>query len=354
MKNLISILSLIFLISCKKESEKVQVDNQKDYVFDYTKEKIVGEENSELYLNQQNYEIEKYIEVISKEEYIKDSLNYKNEINLKNYKFINNTLETSYGKVKFIPYEDENSDLFVNYSYLGFAESIESHIINLDLYEGERTLLLSNQNYQYTIIPDNPIFSQSRKYALNFKDNEGISSQISVYKIENLKLKHFITIWSENYISDQVSWDEKDNIIVKLRKIETGVYSYAKIPVANLQSNNKIISNTNSLKSQQDWRGNYEITTKAISEYNNKEIDLSYSITVISDKSSTLSIGAEQSQDYWCEGEYQLNEEQRILHAKGKCDEDDINDFYLKQENGKYFIKSKRFLNQDWQELYMK
>lgn len=262
MKNLISILSLIFLISCKKESEKVQVDNQKDYVFDYTKEKIVGEENSELYLNQQNYEIEKYIEVISKEEYIKDSLNYKNEINLKNYKFINNTLETSYGKVKFIPYEDENSDLFVNYSYLGFAESIESHIINLDLYEGERTLLLSNQNYQYTIIPDNPIFSQSRKYALNFKDNEGISSQISVYKIENLKLKHFITIWSENYISDQVSWDEKDNIIVKLRKIETGVYSYAKIPVANLQSNNKIISNTNSLKSQQDWRGNYEITTK--------------------------------------------------------------------------------------------
>lgn len=81
---------------------------------------------------------------------------------------------------------------------------------------------------------------------------------------------------------------------------------------------------------------------------------MSYSITVISDKSSTLSIGAEQSQDYWCEGEYQLNEEQRILHAKGKCDEDDINDFYLKQENGKYFIKSKRFLNQDWQELYKK
>ncbi len=60
---------------------------------------------------------------------------------------------------------------------------------------------------------------------------------------------------------------------------------------------------------------------------------------------------AECPQDYACEGEYYITVKDNVLHATGKCDEDDTNDFYIKLENGKYYIKTKRFLNQDRQEL---
>ena len=100
-----------------------------------------------------------------------------------------------------------------------------------------------------------------------------------------------------------------------------------------------------------NWKGDYQITTKAISNYNQKEIDLLYSISIESNDAAILSIGADQVQDYWCEGDYYLIEKNGILKATGKCDEDDLNNFYLKLENGIYHIKSKRFLNQGWQIL---
>ena len=100
-----------------------------------------------------------------------------------------------------------------------------------------------------------------------------------------------------------------------------------------------------------NWKGTYEITTRGISQYDNKEINLLYTITMESNKLGILSIGADQVQDYWCEGNYIFAIENNILHGKGKCEQDDMDDFYLKSENEKFYIKSKRFLNQDWQEL---
>ena len=78
---------------------------------------------------------------------------------------------------------------------------------------------------------------------------------------------------------------------------------------------------------------------------------MSYYINISNSNSAILSIGAKHSEDYLCEGDYKLQEKDNVLHARGKCDQDDRDDFYLKFEGGKYFIKSKRFINQDWQEL---
>lgn len=102
---------------------------------------------------------------------------------------------------------------------------------------------------------------------------------------------------------------------------------------------------------QKIWKGDYIIKIKALSNADKKEFTLRYYISIIDDHRAVLSIGAEHVQDYSCEGEYYLNNVNNILHGQGICAEDDINDFYLKQENGKYYIKSKRFLNQSWQEL---
>ncbi|WP_333852018.1 hypothetical protein [Epilithonimonas sp.] len=351
MKNLIVLLFIFCISSCKKESDSRQNTIKKDYIFDYNKEKIDDLEKTELFVGKDQYEFDKYLNPISKEEYLKDSLDYKNSLDSKQSIFKNNVLQTAYGDVKFVPSESKDSDTFVNYSYLGFSEVIASHIINLNLYEGEKTLLLSNQDYQYVTISSTPFFSKSKNYALNFKDIDGLSSQVSVFDIKNKKLIHFTTLWSENYLTDNVFWDGNDNIIFKIRKNNSGAILYAKILISDIKSGKKTTESSVKKNKIQDWKGEYKITTKAISNYNQKEIDLLYSISVTSNESAILSIGADQTQDYWCEGDYYLIEENGVLKATGKCDENDINDFYLRQENGVYYIKSKRFLNQDWQVL---
>lgn len=351
MKNITPILFLIFLSSCKETSHIKTNIKSKEYVFDYNKEKIDEVENTESFLYKEKYKIDNFLKTISKEEFVQDSLSYNNDVSNQNNAFTNYTLQTSYGQIKFVTNNSNSSDSSVNYSYLGFSESIKAHLINLDLYEGERTLIVSNQNYKKMIISGLPFFSLSRKYAVSFKDNEGLSSKISIYNVENYEIKHFITLWSDTHISDYVIWDRKDNVILKLRKIDTGVNSYVKIPLTNLYSPDKEITKNSIKVLPQNWKGTYEITTKAISNYNKREIDLLYTISITSNDSGVLSIGADQSQDYWCEGNYYLTSENNILHGTGKCDEDDTNDFFLKSENEKYYIKSKRFLNKDWQIL---
>ncbi|MFP3590568.1 hypothetical protein [Chryseobacterium sp. SIMBA_038] len=100
-----------------------------------------------------------------------------------------------------------------------------------------------------------------------------------------------------------------------------------------------------------NFKGEYSIETKAISYSTNKEFVIGYFLAFDSNSKAILSINADYPQDYQCEGEYKLKNENNILHARGICDQDDINDFYLKFENGNYYIKSKRFKNTDWQEL---
>ena len=100
-----------------------------------------------------------------------------------------------------------------------------------------------------------------------------------------------------------------------------------------------------------DLIGAYKIYAPAVSNSNGEEISLGYFITIKSSTKAILSIDAKYSEDYGCEGEYRLTNNENVIHAKGKCDQDDTDDFFLKQENGKYYIKSKRFLDQDWQEL---
>jgi len=110
----------------------------------------------------------------------------------------------------------------------------------------------------------------------------------------------------------------------------------------------EILINTDIKK---NWDGDYSIKTKAISNNeDNLEIDLRYYINIKGNK-AILSIGAESSEDYWCEGDYYLERKDGGLHATGKCDENDVNDFMIKQSNNLYYIKSKRFKNTDWQLL---
>lgn len=345
------VLFIIFLLSCEKASELKTDAKAKEYVFNYNKEKIDELESVESFLNQENFKFDNYLEIISREKFQMDSLKYQNDITIQSSNFSSNTLKTSYGLIKFMPNDTENSDSAVKYSYAGYSQTIKSYFINLQLYEGERILLVNAEKYYLKTISSLPYFSPSRKYAVNSRDNEGMSSQISFFKVGNMNMEYVMTLWSDKYVADHVVWDDKDNIILKLRQIDNGLYSYAKILIAVFNSPNKIIKKSDGKIVGKDWKGIFKINTKAISNYNQEEIDLLYTISVTSDNSCVLSVGADQAQDYWCEGDYYLTSQNNILHATGKCDEDNTNDFFLKYENGKYFIKSKRFLDQDWQNL---
>lgn len=81
-----------------------------------------------------------------------------------------------------------------------------------------------------------------------------------------------------------------------------------------------------------NWIGDYYINAKAISNYNKKEIDQKYYISITDNYSTILSIRANQTQDYLCEGEYHMIKEKEVLKTNGKYDVNDINDFYLKFE----------------------
>ncbi len=351
MKNLLIAILFISLIACQKESEKQPGFRPKEYIFKNTIDSIDDKQTDGAFFNNEGYILENYAQYISENEYLNDSLSYKNDVRPDKYRFSNSILETAYGNVKFIPSATVNKESDVSYTYAGYAECIDRHIMQMQLYEGEKTVLFSNKNYSYSTISSLPFFSESRKYAVSFKDYEGLSSQISVYRIENKILKPFITLWSEKYIPDHLAWDNSNHIVLHLREIGTGINMYVKVAVGALINRGQVNSKPDITKVNADWKGSYQITAKAISEYNQKQIDLLYTITVTSRHTAVLSIGADQVQDYWCEGEYTLKDSQGVLHAKGKCDEDDSNDFYLKQDKGMFFIKTKRFLNQDWQEI---
>ncbi|WP_312076614.1 hypothetical protein [Chryseobacterium sp.] len=268
----------------------------------------------------------------------------------------------------------EDIDLEQKLNDLDYFDSIKGKSLKSKIYDS--LLKESNQKIDSVFIID----SLSNKntsfiYVKSFKTLNDNSyefppkiHEIDILVFSKSKFKKKINIYSDKnfpfFVDLKLGYlDKKGNLYI--RQFETDEESTKFIREEHFSisenGNTKLISsqiikqkesplNNDNFKPK-EWKGFYEITTKAISEYNNQEIDLLYSITVKSNNAAILSIGAEYSEDYWCEGNYNLSIDKNILYAKGKCDEDDTNDFYLKFENGKYYIKSKRFLNSDWQEL---
>ena len=103
-------------------------------------------------------------------------------------------------------------------------------------------------------------------------------------------------------------------------------------------------------------KGAYFINTKVESITNGENIHLKFNFFVENNKKMNLRISTNNSDDAYCEGNYKLIALENIIMAEyddeGICtDEKEESNFYFKNNDGKYYIKSKRFINQDWQEL---
>ncbi|MBD3906221.1 hypothetical protein NAL32_16505 [Chryseobacterium sp. Ch-15] len=264
----------------------------------------------------------------------------------------------------------------------------ESNLNKLDYFDNVKGRLVKNRNYisfikekgirlDSTFVVDS-ISNKNRLfvYLKTFKTIEDPSydfpptvNQIDILIFENSQFSQKLNVYTKksypfaidlklgyfnkdgNLFTKEFKTDEENTIFTKeehFKLSNSGIITKQNSTIIN--ENKGSIAKHKILK-ESDLIGAYKIYAPAISNSNGEEISLGYFITIKSPTKAVLSIDAKYSEDYGCEGEYRLTNNEKIIYAKGKCDQDNLDNFYIKYENEKYFIKSKRFLNQDWQEL---
>lgn len=269
MKKIFFLLLLFIIFSCKKtsslENSPSNQNSSKEYTFDYHKD-AVNTDNTDMQ-NSNSYQLEDYIMPISKNDFVKDSLRYKNDLSNDKPTFEYPTLNTSFGKIKFIANKNTSSDSYVDYSYVGFNQKNNFHIINIKLYEGELALLMNDKSYQYNILDGIPLFSNNEEDALIYKDQEGLSSYLAFYKIKDGSLNKYFALSSDENIIESAVWNRENNAIIKLRNLSDGSIKYYKINSKGLNSHPQKSSSINSFTPK-----NYEILAKAENDWNGDKI----------------------------------------------------------------------------------
>lgn len=213
---------------------------------------------------------------------------------------------------KTTPKNFENADIYNQVTL--FVKKDEIIMDSIVIYESINYIEALTVKQLYYYIDNNKIF------LLNLSEDESGSS---------------VKYWSEYYVNESG----------KIKLVKKNKADNTKVEKKSSQiEDSETTKNTNLI-------GSFKIYADAISNNTKEKVSLGYFITIKSLAQAVLSIDAKYSEDYGCEGEYRLIDEKSILHAKGKCDQDDLDDFYLKYDNGKCFIRSKRFINQDWLEL---
>lgn len=302
MKNKILIFSILLTIfSCKKENVSLIAKNRDIIEDSITTLKLPIDSKSLKYNHKDKNGYFIYDETFKKNKY-------------------SNSLSRVYGKIIF----NKNIDLII-IERKPSDDEYKEPIITLYSYEKKIKQKIDSLNLYETIKSEATV----EKRFLIDKD-----TTINIY---------------ENSSGYDIAQNGKDTLIIekfhKTYYISTnGKFIIKEKDIAN--NTKKSIT-----KPDKTWIGEYIIKTDALSNADNKKFTLRYYITINSLSDAILSIGAENPQDYTCEGDYSLQIDNNTLFASGKCDEDDINNFYIKKENNSFFIKSKRFLSKDWLEL---
>lgn len=196
------------------------------------------------------------------------------------------------------------------------------------------------ESYDYLILVTIDRKNEPIDYEVIYFTNKRFEHYSRYFYVDNA-----LTIYTKDFFTDELNTSFLNSNKILISK--EGIFS----KINEVNSNSPKNSNKKNIEVNHNIIGSYSIITDALSNYDQGKIKLKYFLSFESNKKVILSIGAKQVQDYGCEGEYKLTEESNILHAKGKCDQDDVDDFYIKKENGQFYIKSKRFINKDWQKL---
>ena len=107
-----------------------------------------------------------------------------------------------------------------------------------------------------------------------------------------------------------------------------------------------------------DLKGDYFINANVTSVETGDVMKISFYFN-FNGSEAILSIGTNNSLEAYCEGNYNIIQDNNIAKLKyvgeGICTSNESeSSFLLKQEKNQYFIKSKRFYNDEWQILNKK
>lgn len=237
-----SFITLLFLISCSsstnnsnvKENTTVVKDStdtvlsKHEYRFEHGISDHDFVEDINTFYQNTDYNIDKYLIPISQNEYLKDSTTYHNTLKTTD-SFRNNYLNTSYGSIYFVPYKDRESDMYIEYTYDGFSDLLNSHVIHLQLYEGDCTLIVNNSKFEHRLLSGFPYISRNNREIAVFDNDESESYYISIIDIDTQHLKHKLTLWSEQFNVENLVWNEQNDLLLKITTDSVGISSYAKI-----------------------------------------------------------------------------------------------------------------------------
>ena len=359
MKSIIyTILFLIsIIVSCQSKEEKNKINNTQNKEIINNNFLKIPVENGEVFIGElaSINDVPKYDFTITKKNnhYLvsknfleTDDLDGK-KIIIKSKSFVNK-LNITYNIALFFN-GTEKEDQFISLNFpVHFTIENNSTLPLFDKVKKDKKLLdfLSKNS----LLIKKTAFENYLNYYSKIKPEDLKNCCIADYNQYNkLKIIEDNSFSKLDIEKDLATFIDYESIEIDIKDLNEKIIYSKKLDKNPLSNENTIINIEKTVPT--NWIGEYKIKTKAISNSNNQEFEIRYYITITDNSSAVLSIGAENSEDYWCEGDYTLTNDNNILHASGKCDENNINDFYLKFENGKYFIKSKRFLNQDWQDL---
>ena len=183
-------------------------------------------------------------------------------------------------------------------------------------------------------------------YKISFKNEE------FYYKVAIVDEKLGITYW-QNIANGKTDED------FSFYAIES-----SKLKSANLKkeigNSDEVDSVDNSAKvinsNTQNWNGDYDFKTKVESLQSDELIDMEYFINIDKNK-AILSIGTKNPTEAYCEGDYSVKQNKDFIHLihtgeTGICT-GNIEDtsFDIKKEGDQFYIRSKRFVNFEWQKI---
>ena len=189
--------------------------------------------------------------------------------------------------------------------------------------------------------------------------------------IDNEKVSNKFFINEPRSNSDIVQLDKFLNIYIKdsipvFRFDKKFVANYSEIP-QNIYSDNKFYYIKESIKKnivesqkatahkQSNLKGMYSIVAKVESILSGVETSIKFNF-YFNNNEMNLRISTVNSEDAYCEGKYKLIRKDNIVEAvfndENICtDNKEESNLYFKEEKAIIYVKSKRFINQDWQEL---
>lgn len=197
----------------------------------------------------------------------------------------------------------------------------------------------------------------------DIKNEENILNKLSISELKN-KYKIYVFIIDKKFLSYNKNMEMQYYSKFPYKQI---IYTYSnkwdKIQTLNVKNENDSLYEkikekllpSDLINNNLDIEGHFHIKTTVISVESGEPIEVNFYLS-FNKSEAVLSIGSNNGMEAYCEGAYKIDKNADILKlsytGEGICTSDsDESSILIKKVNDIFYIKSKRFYENDWQVL---